>query len=135
MLNPGSEAEEDWFGGAKLIYEVFFSGTTIDEMINLLSLNLPYIYLRLGHAPMSLVHKLQLPYVDYEKVGVCDICHFAKLRKASFFPSFNHATRPFALLHVDNICGSYSVTSVYGHKYILSLVDDFSRFIWIILLK
>lgn len=83
---------------------------------------------------MSLVHKLQLPYVDYEKVGVCDICHLAKQRRASFSPSFNHATRPFALLHMD-ICGSYFVTSVHGHKYILSLVDDFTRFTWIILLK
>lgn len=37
----------------------------------------------------------------------------------------------FALLHMD-YWGPYSITFVQGHKYFLTIVDDYRRFIWLI---
>jgi len=38
------------------------------------------------------------------------------------------------LIHVD-IWGPYSIPSIHGHKYFLIIVDDYSRYTWIFLLK
>jgi len=34
-----------------------------------------------------------------------------------------------------DIWGPFSQSSIRGHKYFLTIVDDFSRFTWIVLLK
>lgn len=38
--------------------------------------------------------------------------------------------RPLELIHMD-FCGTAPLNSNSGHKYYLSLVDDFTRYIWI----
>lgn len=38
--------------------------------------------------------------------------------------------RPLELIHMD-LCGTAPLNSNSGHKYYLSLVDDFTRYIWI----
>jgi len=38
------------------------------------------------------------------------------------------------LIHVD-IWGPYSIPSIHGHKYFLTIVDDYSRHTWIFSLK
>jgi len=68
------------------------------------------------------------------KNSVCDICHFAKQKHFPFSISESHASSNFELLHLD-IWGSLSVSSIHGHRYFLTIVDDHSRFLWIILLK
>jgi len=40
----------------------------------------------------------------------------------------------FDLIHVD-IWGPVNIVSVYGHKYFLTIVDDYSRHTWIYLMK
>ena len=40
----------------------------------------------------------------------------------------------FELIHVD-IWDPYSIPSFEGHRFFLTVVDDFSRFTWIYLLK
>jgi len=40
----------------------------------------------------------------------------------------------FDLIHV-NIWGPYSIPSIHGHKYFLTIVDDYSRYTWIFPLK
>lgn len=91
---------------------------------------------RLGHVSLPLIEKLsaQLPYVHINKIGVCDICHFAKHRRTNFVTSKSRAMRPFDLLHMD-IWGPYSISSVHNHRYFFTVVVDFSRFTWIVLLK
>lgn len=42
--------------------------------------------------------------------------------------------RPYELLHFDNL-GPISIQSIHLNKYFLIVVDDYSRFTWIILLK
>lgn len=69
---------------------------------------------------------------DYK--AVCDICHFAKHRKLPFNISSSHVSSKYELLRFD-IWGSLSISFVHGHKYFLTIVDDFSIFVWTILLK
>ena len=62
---------------------------------------------------------------------MCDTCHRAKQKKLSFNLISSHTNYCFELLHM-NIWGPCSVASMYGHKYFLTIVDDFSHFTWLI---
>ena len=45
-----------------------------------------------------------------------------------------NATYAFKLVHFD-IWGPFSSTSIHGHKYFLTVLNDFSRFTWVYLLE
>ena len=62
---------------------------------------------------------------------ICDACHKAKQKKLIFPVSSSHSLSPFALIHVD-IWGPCSTTSIHGHKYFLTIVDDHTRFVWVL---
>jgi len=62
-------------------------------------------------------------YIPAEKPHVCDVCHRAKQKKLPFTVSKSHTA---------NIWGPYSVISMHGFRYFLAIVDDFSRFTWVI---
>lgn len=88
----------------------------------------------LSHQRLNMMSSLYSNIVSDNKNFVCDICHFAKQKHLPFSPSEYHASSIFELLHLD-IWGPLSVTSIHGHRYFLTTVDDHSRFLWIILLK
>lgn len=64
----------------------------------------------------------------------CDNCHFSKQRHLPFSSSTTITNCVFDLVHVD-IWGSYSVPSIQGHKYFLTIVDEHSKFTWLKLMK
>jgi hypothetical protein len=74
------------------------------------------------------------PMITNDNKAICDICHFAKQKHIPFNTSLSHASCNFELLHLD-IWGPLSVSSIHGHKFFLTIVDDHSRFLWVILLK
>jgi len=93
-------------------------------------------HFRLGHLSnqrLSKMHHLY-PSISVDNKATCDICHFAKQRKLPYHSSQSIASSKFELLHLDIWC-PLAQTSVHGHKYFLTIVDDFSRFLWVILLK
>lgn len=55
-------------------------------------------------------------------------------KKLSYSPSSNRTSKAFDLIHMD-IWGPFSQVSIHGHKYFLTIVDDYSRYTWIVLLK
>lgn len=69
-------------------------------------------HFRLGHVSFPLIEKLspQLPYVNINKIGVCDICHFAKQRRTNFVASKTTALTPFDLLHMDLQCTTTNIS-------------------------
>jgi hypothetical protein len=93
-------------------------------------------HFRLGHVSNKrMSHMSQLyPSLTFDSHATCDICHFAKQRKLPFPTSLSVATSKFQLLHFD-IWGPLSTTSVHNHRYFLTILDDYSRFVWIVLLK
>lgn len=51
------------------------------------------------------------------------------------FPiSHTREQQPFSLIHVD-LWGAYRVSTHSGHRYFLTLVDDFTRMTWVYLLR
>nr|GEY10705.1 hypothetical protein [Tanacetum cinerariifolium] len=75
-----------------------------------------------------------LPKLKYVKDQLCSSCKLSKAKRSSFkskvVPSFK---RRLNLLHMD-LCGPMRVASIYGKKYILVIVDDYSRYTWTLFL-
>ncbi|XP_071741034.1 uncharacterized protein [Rutidosis leptorrhynchoides] len=65
---------------------------------------------------------------------VCDVCHKAKQSRDPFPLSDHTSSKIGKLVHLD-IWGPYRVNSYSGFKFFLTIVDDFSRAIWVYLLK
>jgi hypothetical protein len=93
-------------------------------------------HFRLGHlSNQRLSYMTHLyPTIIVDNKAACDICHFARHKKLPFSHSISHADSKFQLLHFD-IWGPLAIHSIHGHKYFLTIVDDHTRFLWIILLK
>lgn len=92
---------------------------------------------RLGHPSYASMVKLSsLVNVEFSKNSSlsCDVCYRAKHTRTPFDDSNNKETRPFALIHCD-ICGRYKTPSLLGAHYFLKIVDDYSRGVWVYLLK
>lgn len=65
----------------------------------------------------------------------CESCMRGKQTRASFPQSSTYrATQPLELIHGD-LCGPITPTTPAGKKYIFVLIDDYSRYMWSILLK
>ncbi|GAA0169606.1 hypothetical protein LIER_24052 [Lithospermum erythrorhizon] len=63
-----------------------------------------------------------------------ETCHRAKHTRDVFFNNFKKATRCFELIHCD-LGGPYRTPSSCGAKYFLTLVDDHSRAVSVVLLS
>ncbi|CAJ2657635.1 unnamed protein product [Trifolium pratense] len=94
-------------------------------------------HFRFGHTSqkrLEILHKLY-PNIDINKDEFCcDICHLAKQRKLPHDLSNSRASSCLELLHMD-IWGPFATPTPHGHRYFLTIVDDHTRFTWIILLK
>ncbi|GJV08618.1 retrovirus-related pol polyprotein from transposon TNT 1-94 [Tanacetum coccineum] len=72
-----------------------------------------------------------LPRLKFEKDHLCSACAMGKSKKQSHKPKSEDTNQEkLYLLHID-LCGLMRVASVNGKKYILVIVDDFSRFTWV----
>nr|GEX07575.1 putative reverse transcriptase domain, ribonuclease H-like domain, aspartic peptidase domain protein [Tanacetum cinerariifolium] len=68
-------------------------------------------------------------------VGPFKLVNRVKRRKALLSPKLVPRTESkLELLHMD-LCGTMRVTSINGKKYILMIVDDYSRFTWVYFLR
>ena len=75
-----------------------------------------------------------VPFVSTNKSQCCDIYHFTKQKKLSFPTSEHVSIFPFDLVHCD-LWGPFFKATNEGYKYFLTIVDDFSRYTWVYLLK
>jgi hypothetical protein len=95
----------------------------------------------LAHVGMKNLHKLLkgehvlgLTNVSFEKDRPCAACQAGK-QVGTSHPSKNVMTtsRPLELLHMD-LFGPIAYLSIGGSKYGLVIVDDYSRFTWLLFL-
>ncbi|KAH9680653.1 Integrase catalytic domain-containing protein [Citrus sinensis] len=96
---------------------------------------------RLGHASMDLISKIVkndlvkgLPKINFQKDRTCEACQFGKQIKTSF-KSKNHVStsKPLQLLHID-LFGPSRYASLSGKFYAFVIVDDYSRYTWVLFL-
>ncbi|GJU79290.1 retrovirus-related pol polyprotein from transposon TNT 1-94 [Tanacetum coccineum] len=72
-----------------------------------------------------------LPKLKYQKDHLCSTCALGKSKKHSHKPKAEDSIQEkLYLLHMD-LCGPMRVQSINRRKYILVIVDDFSRFTWV----
>ncbi|KAK9063310.1 hypothetical protein SSX86_017180 [Deinandra increscens subsp. villosa] len=95
-----------------------------------------YWHDRLGHPSEMALKVLKLHYklVIPDSASPCDVCHRAKQHREPF-PLSDHKSKQLGeLVHLD-VWGPYKIPSREGYKYFLTVVDDFSRAVWVFLLK
>nr|GEW77332.1 hypothetical protein [Tanacetum cinerariifolium] len=72
-----------------------------------------------------------LPKLKFEKDHLCSACVMGKSMKKPYKPKSEDTNQEkLYLLHMD-LCGPMRIASVNRKKYILVIVDDYSRFTWV----
>lgn len=92
---------------------------------------------RMGHPSAKVVGLLPLisNVISSEILNkACDICLRAKQTRLSFPISENKTKRIFDLIHCD-LWGPYRTPTHSGARYFLTIVDDYSRGVWLYLLN
>ncbi|GJW45064.1 retrovirus-related pol polyprotein from transposon TNT 1-94, partial [Tanacetum coccineum] len=76
-----------------------------------------------------------LPKLKYVKDQLCSSCEVSKAKRSSFKTKAIPSSKGrINLLHMD-LCGLMRVASINGKKYILVIVDDYSRYTWTLFLR
>nr|GEU51091.1 retrovirus-related Pol polyprotein from transposon TNT 1-94 [Tanacetum cinerariifolium] len=76
-----------------------------------------------------------LPRLKFKKDHLCFACQLGNSRKATHQPkTINTIMEVLHTLHMD-LCRPLIVQSINGKKYILVIVDDYSRFTWVNFLR
>ncbi|OMO54213.1 Integrase, catalytic core [Corchorus capsularis] len=86
---------------------------------------------RLGH-PSNARLKSLVPTVS--SINDCEVCHMSKMKRLPFPSSDSVSLSAFDLIHVD-IWGDNYAPTFRGHRYFLTIVDDFTRHTWVFLMK
>nr|GFB28286.1 retrovirus-related Pol polyprotein from transposon TNT 1-94 [Tanacetum cinerariifolium] len=97
---------------------------------------------RLSHLKFDYINLLSkkdavigLPKLKYVKDQLCLSCEFSKAKRSSFKSKAIPSSKGrLNLLHMD-LCGPMRVASINGKKYILVIVDDYSRYTWTLFLR
>nr|GFB99780.1 hypothetical protein [Tanacetum cinerariifolium] len=93
---------------------------------------------RLSHLNFGAINHLArqglvwgLPKLKFKKDHLRSACPMGKSKKKSYKPKSEDTNHEkLYLLHID-LCGPMRVESVNGKKYILVIIDDYSRFTWV----
>ncbi|GJX59931.1 retrovirus-related pol polyprotein from transposon TNT 1-94 [Tanacetum coccineum] len=76
-----------------------------------------------------------LPRLKFEKDHLCPACQLGKSKKHTYKPKTKNTNlEVLNTLHMDS-CGPMRVQTINGKKYILVIVDDYSRFTWVKFLR
>ncbi|GJZ06746.1 integrase, catalytic region, zinc finger, CCHC-type containing protein [Tanacetum coccineum] len=97
---------------------------------------------RLNHLNFGTINDLArkdlvrgLPRLKFEKDHLCSTCQLGKSKKHTHKPKTENTNlEVLNTLHMD-LCGPMRVQTINGKKYILVIVDDYSRFTWVKFLR
>ncbi|GJY73128.1 putative ribonuclease H-like domain-containing protein [Tanacetum coccineum] len=97
---------------------------------------------RLNHLNFGTINDLArkdlvrgLPRLKFEKDHLCSACQLEKSKKHTHKPKTENTN--LEVLHTlqMDLCGPMRVQTINGKKYILVIVDDYSRFTWVKFLR
>nr|GFC64158.1 retrovirus-related Pol polyprotein from transposon TNT 1-94 [Tanacetum cinerariifolium] len=99
------------------------------------------LHQRLSHLNFDYINLLSkkdivigLPKLKYFKDQLCSSCELSKAKRSSFKSKVVLSSKGrLNLLHID-LCGPMRVASINGKRYILVIVDDYSRYTWTLFL-
>nr|GFA35844.1 retrovirus-related Pol polyprotein from transposon TNT 1-94 [Tanacetum cinerariifolium] len=92
---------------------------------------------RLSHLNFDTINLLSkndivvgLPKLKFVKDHLCSSCELGKAKRKSFHTKLTQSSkRQLQLLHMD-LCGPMRVASINGKRYVLVIVNDYSRYTW-----
>nr|GEZ91986.1 retrovirus-related Pol polyprotein from transposon TNT 1-94 [Tanacetum cinerariifolium] len=92
---------------------------------------------RLSHLKFGTINLLSkndivvgLPKLKFIKDHLCSSCELGKAKRKSFHSKLTPSSKKqLHLLHMD-LCGPMRVESINGKRYVLVIVDDYSRYTW-----
>jgi hypothetical protein len=132
-LMGGKRTADNCYGlsGLTTDPQIFCNKPTID--------NSELWHQRLGHLNFSDMLKIAgkgivegLTKMEKTEKGVCGACQLGKQTRAAHKKTSGiHTSRNLELLHMD-LMGPTRTASLGGKRYILVIVDDFSRYTWAI---
>nr|GFA83987.1 retrovirus-related Pol polyprotein from transposon TNT 1-94 [Tanacetum cinerariifolium] len=97
---------------------------------------------RLSHLNFNTINLLSkndilvgLPKLKFIKDHLCSFYELGKAKRKSFHTKLTSSSkRRLQLLHMD-LCGPMRVASINGKRYVLVIVDDYSRYTWTYFLR
>ncbi|GJU34543.1 retrovirus-related pol polyprotein from transposon TNT 1-94 [Tanacetum coccineum] len=76
-----------------------------------------------------------LPKLKFIKDQLCSSCEMGKAKRSSFKSlTITRSKKWLDLLHMD-LCGPMQIETINGKKYILVIVDDYSRYTWTLFMR
>nr|GEU51487.1 hypothetical protein [Tanacetum cinerariifolium] len=119
--------------------EVSFRNSTcyIDDLKGYNLLRAWLWHRRLSHLNFDTINLLSkndivvgLPKLKFVKDHLCSSCELGKAKRKSFHTKITSSSkRQLQLLHID-LFGPMRVASINGKRYLLVIVDDYSRYTW-----
>ncbi|GJY61093.1 retrovirus-related pol polyprotein from transposon TNT 1-94 [Tanacetum coccineum] len=76
-----------------------------------------------------------LPRLKFEKDHLCSACQLRKSKKHTHKPKIENTNLEVLNTLRMDLCGPMRVQTINGRKYILVIVDDYSRFTWVKFLR
>ncbi|GJR71781.1 retrovirus-related pol polyprotein from transposon TNT 1-94 [Tanacetum coccineum] len=97
---------------------------------------------RLSHLNFDTINDLArndlvtcLPKFKYHKEHLCPLCEQGKIKRASHPPKpVLNSKQRLHLFHMD-LCGLMRIASINGKRYVLVILDDYSRYTWVHFLR
>nr|GEX45487.1 retrovirus-related Pol polyprotein from transposon TNT 1-94 [Tanacetum cinerariifolium] len=97
---------------------------------------------RLSHLNFDTINELArhdlvagLPKFKYHREYLCPSCEQGKIKRASRPPKpVLNSRQRLHLLHMD-LCGPMRIASINGKRYVLVIMDDYSRYMWVHFLR
>lgn len=98
-------------------------------------------HVRLGHVSYHNLKVMMvksilkgLPELDIRADTICAACQYGKAHQLPFEESTFKTKKPLELVHSD-VFGPIKQPSVSGLKYMVTFINDFSRFVWVFFMK
>jgi transposase InsO family protein len=141
----GEGREKIYFGEGKSLFELNTQETPKEESAYAVKATITKWHQRFGHLDKKMILRLSEKVNGLEidrseddsddyKDEDCDPCNKAKMPRKPFpNQSETRATRPLERIYSD-IAGPIE-TSIEGYKYVINFIDDYSRYIWVYLMK
>lgn len=92
---------------------------------------------RLGHASVLRLNKVpnfSSTKSDMDNIHKCSVCPLAKKTRLLFPVHKSRVNAAFSLIHLD-LWGPYRVSTHSGHRFFLTIFDDYTRMTWVYLLR
>ena len=75
-----------------------------------------------------------LPQLEVKTDVVCSGCQYGKAHQLPYKESSFKAKKPLELIHSD-LFGPVKQASISGMQYMVTFIDDYSRYVWIFFMK